>query len=97
MKPPTNAVILQRIDTRYSPTCFGTLKCHHQGVNQDPAEIGAQCCRNQRRMEGVHCGRWRDCQDNILPQVVEIRDGLKLYTRIVAGGVMVRIISCPKL
>jgi hypothetical protein len=45
----TNAVILRCIDTRHSPTCFGTLKCHHQGVNHDPAEIGAQCCRNQIR------------------------------------------------
>jgi hypothetical protein len=29
--------------TQYSPSCFGTLKCHHQGVKHDPAEIGAQC------------------------------------------------------
>jgi hypothetical protein len=46
MKKPTNALILQCIDTRHSPTCFGTLKWHHQGVNHDPADIGAQCCRN---------------------------------------------------
>jgi hypothetical protein len=39
----TNAVILQCIDILRSRTCFGTLKCHHQGVNHDPAEIGAQC------------------------------------------------------
>jgi hypothetical protein len=45
-KKPTNALILQYIDTIHSPTCFGTLKCHHQGVNHDPAEIGAQCRRN---------------------------------------------------
>jgi hypothetical protein len=37
---PTNAVILQFIDTRHSPTCFGTLKCHNQGIKRDPAEIG---------------------------------------------------------
>jgi hypothetical protein len=60
---PTNAVILQCIDTRHSPIYFGTLKCHHQGVNHDPAEIGAQCCRNQRWMEVVYCSRWRDGQD----------------------------------
>jgi hypothetical protein len=47
-KIPTNASIPQYIDTRHSPTCFGTLKCHHQGVNHDPAEIGAQRRRNQR-------------------------------------------------
>jgi hypothetical protein len=41
MKKPTNSVILQCIDTRHSPTCFGTLKCHHQEVNHHPAEIGA--------------------------------------------------------
>jgi hypothetical protein len=46
IKKPTNAVILQRIDNRDSPICFGTLKCHHQGVNRGPAEIGAQCCGN---------------------------------------------------
>jgi hypothetical protein len=40
---PTNALIIQCIGTQYSPTCFGTLKCHHQGVKDDPAEIGAQC------------------------------------------------------
>jgi hypothetical protein len=54
MKKPTNAVILQ---------CFGNLKCHHQGVNHDPAETGSQCCRNQRWMEVVYCSRWRDGQD----------------------------------
>jgi hypothetical protein len=40
---PTNALIIQCIGTQYSPTCFGTLKCHHQGVKHDPAEIGAHC------------------------------------------------------
>jgi hypothetical protein len=40
---PTNALIIQCIDTQYSPTCFGILKCHNQGVKYDPAEIGAQC------------------------------------------------------
>jgi hypothetical protein len=54
MKESTNAVILQCIDTRHSPTGFGTLKCHHQGVNHDPSEIGAQCCRNQTWMEAVY-------------------------------------------
>jgi hypothetical protein len=38
-----NALIIQCIGNQYSPTCFDTLKCHHQGVNHDPAEIGAQC------------------------------------------------------
>jgi hypothetical protein len=46
-KKPRNALILQCIDARHSPACFGALKCHHQGVNNDLAEIGAQCCRNQ--------------------------------------------------
>jgi hypothetical protein len=59
----TNAVILQRIDTRHSATCFGTLKCHHQGVNLHPTEIDAQCCRNQIWMEAVCCSWWRDGQD----------------------------------
>jgi hypothetical protein len=40
---PTNAFIIHCIGTQYSPTCFSTLKCHHQGVKQNPAEIGAQC------------------------------------------------------
>jgi hypothetical protein len=34
---PTNALIIQSIGTQYSPTCFGTLKCHHEGVKYDPA------------------------------------------------------------
>jgi hypothetical protein len=63
MKKPTNTFILQCIDTQHSPTCFGTLKCHHQRVNHDPAEISAQCCGNQRWMEAVYCSRWRDGQD----------------------------------
>jgi hypothetical protein len=40
---PTNALIIQSIGAQYSPTCFGTLKCHHQGFKHNPAEIGAQC------------------------------------------------------
>jgi hypothetical protein len=39
---PTNALIIQCIGTQYSPACFGTLKCHHQGVKHDPAETDAQ-------------------------------------------------------
>jgi hypothetical protein len=46
MKKPTNAAIVQCIDTPHSPTSFGNLKHHHQGVNHDPVEIGAQCYRN---------------------------------------------------
>jgi hypothetical protein len=42
-KKTTNAVTFQCIDARHSPTCFGTLKCHNQGVNHDPAEMCAQC------------------------------------------------------
>jgi hypothetical protein len=53
-KKPTDALMLQCIATRHSPTCFGTLKCHHQGVNHDPAKIGAQCRRNQRWMGAVY-------------------------------------------
>jgi hypothetical protein len=40
---PTNALIIQCIGTQYSARCFGTLKCHHQGVKHDPTETGAQC------------------------------------------------------
>jgi hypothetical protein len=63
MKKPTNALILLYFSTQYSPTCFGVLECHHQGVKQDPAEIGAQCRGKQRWMEAVYCGRQRDGQD----------------------------------
>jgi hypothetical protein len=59
MKKPTNASIIQCIDTQYSPTCFGILECHHQGVKHDPAEIGAQCGK-QRWMEAV---RWSGYPD----------------------------------
>jgi hypothetical protein len=52
---PTNALAIQRIGIQYSPTCFGTLKCHHQGVKYDPAEIGAQCLWKQRWMGAVYC------------------------------------------
>jgi hypothetical protein len=55
MKKPTNAAILQGIDTRNSATCFGTLKCHNQVVNHDRGERGAQCCRNQIWMKAVYC------------------------------------------
>jgi hypothetical protein len=47
---PTNALIIQYIGTQYSRICFGTLKCHHQGVKHDPAEMGAQCCGKLRRL-----------------------------------------------
>jgi hypothetical protein len=60
---PTNALIIQCICTQYSPTCFSTLKCHHQGVKHDPAEIGAQCHRKQRRMGAVYCNRQHDGRD----------------------------------
>jgi hypothetical protein len=43
---PTNALIIECICTQYFPTCFVTLKCHHQGVKHDPAEIG------KRRLDG---------------------------------------------
>jgi hypothetical protein len=43
---PTNALTIQCAGTQHSATCFGTLKCHIQGVNHDPAEIGVQCRRN---------------------------------------------------
>jgi hypothetical protein len=60
---PTNALIIQYIGSQYSPTCFGTLKFHHQGVKYDPVEIGAQCRGKQRRMEAVYCNRQRDGGD----------------------------------
>jgi hypothetical protein len=59
---PTNALIIQCIGIQYSPTCFGTLKCHHQGVKHDPAEIGAQCHGKQRRMEAIYCNRRHEGQ-----------------------------------
>jgi hypothetical protein len=62
-KTPTNALIIQLIGIQYSPTCFGTLKCHHQGVQLDPAEIGAKCRGKQRRMGAVYCNRRRDVRD----------------------------------
>jgi hypothetical protein len=50
VKKPTNALINQCIGTQYSPTCFGTLNWHHQGVKYDPAEIGVQYRGKQRRI-----------------------------------------------
>jgi hypothetical protein len=52
-----NALTIQSIGTQFSTTCFGTLRCHHQVVKQDPAETGAQCHGKQRRMEAVYCNR----------------------------------------
>jgi hypothetical protein len=56
---PTNTLIIQCIGTQHSPTCFGTLKCHHQGVKHVPAEIGAQCLGKLKNMlkviETVEC------------------------------------------
>jgi hypothetical protein len=60
---PTSALIIQCIAPQYSPTCFGTLKCHHQGIKHDPAEIGAQCRGEQKRMGAVYCNRRRDGRD----------------------------------
>jgi hypothetical protein len=71
MKKPSNAQIFGLISTRRSPTGFGTLIYHHQGVNHNPAEIGAQCCRNQRWMEAVYCSRWREGQGNTLAITVK--------------------------
>jgi hypothetical protein len=65
----TNALIIQYIGTQYSPTCFGTLKCQHQGVKHDPAEIGAQCRWKQRMMGAVYCNRRRDGRD-IIPNIM---------------------------
>jgi hypothetical protein len=39
----TNALIIHCIGTQYSPTCFGILKWHNQGVKHDSADICAQC------------------------------------------------------
>jgi hypothetical protein len=64
-KKTKNALILQYIDTRHSSPSFGTLKCHNQGLNHDPAEkIGVQCCRNQRWMEAAYRSRRRDGPDH---------------------------------
>jgi hypothetical protein len=56
----TNVLIIQCIGTQYSPTCFGTLKCHHQGVKHDSADLRAQCRGKQRRMGAVYCNMRRD-------------------------------------
>jgi hypothetical protein len=69
MKKPTNALIIKCNGTQYSPTCFGTLKCYHQGVKHDPAEIVAQCGGKQRRVGSVYCNRRHDGRDNILLHV----------------------------
>jgi hypothetical protein len=62
---PRNALIIQCIVTQFPPTCFGTLKCHHQGIKHDPAEIGVQCRGKERRIGAVrvHFNRRRDGQD----------------------------------
>jgi hypothetical protein len=60
---PTNALIIQCIGTQYSATCFGTLKCHRQGVKHGPDEIGAQCRRKQGRTGAAYCDRLRDGRD----------------------------------
>jgi hypothetical protein len=62
---PTNALIIQCIGTQYSPTCFGTLKCHHHGIKLDSAETGAQPRGKQRMMGAVYlyCNRQRDGRD----------------------------------
>jgi hypothetical protein len=59
-KKQKNALIIQCIVTQYSPTCFGTLKFHHQGVKHDLAEIDAQCRGKQRSMGAVYYNRRRD-------------------------------------
>jgi hypothetical protein len=63
---PINALTIKCIGTQHSRTGFGTLKCHHQGVKHDPAEIGAQCRGKQRRMGAVYCNWQRDGRDNLL-------------------------------
>jgi hypothetical protein len=54
---PTNALISHCIGVRYSPTCFGTLKCHNQGVKHDAAEVDVQGRGKQRRMGAVYRNR----------------------------------------
>jgi hypothetical protein len=86
---PTNSLIIQCIGTQYSPTCFGTLNCHHQGVKHDPDEIGAQCRGKHRRMGAVYCDRRRD---HVIPlrtsscltpnRVFPSQDGISLYTAV---------------
>jgi hypothetical protein len=59
----TNALTIQCIGSQYSPTCFGTLKCHLQGVKHNPAEIVAQCRSKQKRMLAAYFNRRRDGRD----------------------------------
>jgi hypothetical protein len=63
MKKQTDTLIIQCIDTQPSPTCFDTLKGHHQGIKHDPAEKGAQCREKQTWMEAVYCNWRRDGRD----------------------------------
>jgi hypothetical protein len=37
-KTPTNASLIQCIGASYTPTRFGILECHHQGVRYEHAE-----------------------------------------------------------
>jgi hypothetical protein len=38
-KRPTNASLIQCNGVYYTPTCFGILECHHQGVRYEHAEM----------------------------------------------------------
>jgi hypothetical protein len=60
---PKNALYIQCIRTQYFRTCFGILKCYHQGVKHDLAEIGAQFRGKRRRMGAVYCNRPRGSRD----------------------------------
>jgi hypothetical protein len=58
---PTNVLTIQCIGTQ-SPTCFGILQCHHQGVKHDPAEIGAKWREKLKNMflnfQNAKCNMW---------------------------------------
>jgi hypothetical protein len=70
---PTNALIIQWIGTQYSPSRFGILKCHNQGVKHDAAaETGAQFRGKQRGMKAEYCNRRRDGRD--IPTITTFND-----------------------
>jgi hypothetical protein len=76
---PRNALIIQCIGTQHSPTCFGTLKCHHQGVKHDPAEIGAQFRGKQWRSEGGFWGFPPPRNSKVLTKLSRIPSSVKIH------------------
>jgi hypothetical protein len=49
-KRPTNAPPIQRVGA-YTPSCFGILECHHQGVRFEHAEMVPNVMGSRERWE----------------------------------------------